>query len=161
MTQTKTAAAAAERKNTASAAAKIKKFARRHEIQGYFWILPAFVLLVAFCYIPPVYALIYSFTDWGFIRKISFVGFENYANAFKDTLFWGSFGNVILFTVCGLVFGNLAAIALSEMLYNMKREKLSAAFRYLFMLVCIVPGVVSVLVWEKVIFLPESSSLKG
>ncbi len=159
---TKTTAAAAEEKlSQAAAPGKFKKFLRKYQIHGYLWVLPALALLVAFSYIPPVYALIYSFTDWGFVQQVSFIGLENYANVFRDTQFWMSFLNVLLFTVCGLVFGNVAAIALSEMLYNMRNEKLSAAFRYLFMLICIVPGVVSILVWEKVIFLSDSSSLKG
>ena len=154
MTETKTAVSAA---SAAAAGGKLKKRRKKIQFQGYLWILPALVLLVGFCYIPPVYALIYSFTDWGFVEKISFIGLENYANAFRDAQFWGSFGNVLLFTACGLFFGNVSAIALAEMLYNMRCEKLAAALRYLFMLICIVPGVVSTLVWERVIFLPESS----
>lgn len=158
MTETKTAVSAA---SAAAAGGKLKKRRKKIQFQGYLWILPALVLLVGFCYIPPVYALIYSFTDWGFVEKISFIGLENYANAFRDAQFWGSFGNVLLFTACGLFFGNVSAIALAEMLYNMRCEKLAAALRYLFMLICIVPGVVSTLVWERVIFLPESSPILG
>ena len=138
-----------------------KKWFRKYQIQGFLWMLPAFLLLVLFSYIPPVYALIYSFTDWGYFQEINFLGFQNYAQAFADAQFWQSFGNVILFTVTGIAFGNIAAIALSEMLFNLKSEKLAAALRYLFMLISIVPGVVSILVWEKIIFLPESSSLQG
>lgn len=134
---------------------------RNYQIQGFLWLLPAFVLLVMFSYIPPVYALIYSFTDWGIFPEVTFIGLENFAQAFADMDFWRSFGNVLIFTVSGIALGNIAAIALSEMLYNLKSEKLSAAMRYLFMLISIVPGVVSILVWEKIIFLPESSSLQG
>lgn len=139
---------------------KRKRFTFR-KIEGYFWILPASVMLILFSYIPPVYAFIYSFTDWGIFEETTFIGFENYVELFRDTQFWGSFGNAALFTGCGLILGNVAAIALSEMLYNMKNEKLAAFYRYAFMLISVVPGVVSILVWEKIIFLPESSSLKG
>ncbi len=141
---------------------KKKKHVTFRTFEGYFWILPAAVMLLLFSYIPPVYAIIYSFTDWGIFEEVSFIGFENYITLFTaDKAFWSSFGNVALFTVCGLLLGNVAAIALSEMLYNMKNEKLAAFFRYAFMLISIVPGVVSILVWEKIIFLPASSSLKG
>ena len=145
-------------------AIKTKKKKQRgfRSAEGYLWILPACVMLLLFSYIPPIYAIIYSFTDWGIFEEVSFIGFENYVTLFtNDSAFWSSFGNVALFTISGLLLGNIAAIGLSEMLYNMKNEKLAAFFRYAFMLISIVPGVVSILVWEKIIFLPASSSLQG
>ncbi|MCI5838283.1 MAG: sugar ABC transporter permease [Christensenellaceae bacterium] len=141
---------------------KKKKQLGFRSAEGYLWILPACVMLLLFSYIPPIYAIIYSFTDWGIFEEVSFIGFENYVTLFtNDSAFWSSFGNVALFTISGLLLGNIAAIGLSEMLYNMKNEKLAAFFRYAFMLISIVPGVVSILVWEKIIFLPASSSLQG
>ena len=141
---------------------KKKKQLGFRSAEGYLWILPACVMLLLFSYIPPIYAIIYSFTDWGIFEEVSFIGFENYITLLtNDSAFWSSFGNVALFTISGLLFGNIAAIGLSEMLYNMKNEKLAAFFRYAFMLISIVPGVVSILVWEKIIFLPASSSLQG
>ena len=47
---------------------------------------------------------------------------ETSANAFRDAQFWGSFGNVLLFTACGLFFGNVSAIALAEMLYGEEKK---------------------------------------
>ena len=141
---------------------KKKKQLGFRSAEGYLWILPACVMLLLFSYIPPIYAIIYSFTDWGIFEEVSFIGFENYVTLLtNDSAFWSSFGNVALFTISGLLLGNIAAIGLSEMLYNMKNEKLAAFFRYAFMLISIVPGVVSILVWEKIIFLPASSSLQG
>ncbi len=148
--------------NTAAPKRSLRKFLfKKYQIHGLIWLLPAFVLLVMFCYIPQIWAIVYSFTDWGVYQTITFTGLENYIRLFEDTAFWESFGNVILFTVCGLLLGNIGALSLSEMLYNMKSEKLSSALRYCFMLICVVPSVVSVLVWEKVIFLPESAATEG
>ena len=109
----------------------LKKFLfKKYQIHGLIWLLPAFVLLVMFCYIPQIWAVVYSFTDWGVFQNISFTGLENYIRLFGDTAFWESFGNVILFTVCGLILGNVGSLSLAEMLYNMKNEKLASAFRY-------------------------------
>jgi ABC-type sugar transport system permease subunit len=140
---------------------KPQTFFAKRKYKGYLWILPAALLLLLFSYIPPVYAIVYSFTDWGIFQNVSFIGLGNYTDAFRDKMFWDSFLNAILFTASGILLGNIAAVSLAEMLFNMKNERVSACFRYLFMLSSIVPGVVSILVWEKIIFLPESSSLVG
>ena len=134
---------------------------KKYQIQGFIWLLPAIVLLVMFSVIPIVWAFVYSFTDWGFLSTISFIGFENYATAFADSMFWDSLLNSILFTVCGLLLGNIAALALAEMLYNYASEKLASAMRFCFLLICAVPSVVSLLVWSKVIFLPTGGSATG
>ena len=134
---------------------------KKYQIQGFLWLIPAAVLLVMFSVIPIVWAVIYSFTDWGFLSTVSFIGFENYGIVFGDSLFWNSLLNVILFTVCGLWLGNVAALALAEMLYNYASEKLASKMRFGFLLICAVPSVVSLLVWSKVIFLPTGGSATG
>lgn len=143
-------------------AGKLKKLLfKKYQIQGFIWILPAFAVLVLFSYIPPIQALIYSFTDWGDTMVVSFVGFAQYKEVFADTEFWMSGLNAILFTVCGIVLGNVSSILLSEMLYNLKGDKMGTALRFLFLLPSVVPGVVSILIWEKVIFLPDTASFTG
>lgn len=137
------------------------RFFRKYQFQGLLWLVPAVALVVMFSVIPIVWAVMYSFTDWGFKNVITFIGFENYNTVFHDTVFWKSLGNGLLFTVCGLLLGNVGALLLAEMLYNLVLEKLSSGFRFCFLLICAVPSVVSLLVWSKVIFLPSGGSVTG
>ena len=115
------------------------------------WILPMFVLMAVFSYYPPIVAVIKSFTDWN--GQVSNpVGFENYINLFQDPIFWTGMKNVVIIIVCGIVLGNVATLLLAELLYNMKSSKACAFFRFMFVLPMLVPGMVSMLLWTKVIF---------
>ncbi|MBE5739659.1 MAG: sugar ABC transporter permease [Clostridiales bacterium] len=133
----------------------------KYQIHGLLWVLPAVLMLAFFCYIPQVWAFVYSFSDWGIYLNISFTGFENYLRAFQDTVYWSSYGNVLLFTFFGVLFSNIGCILLTELMFALKMEKLSAFYRFMFLLPSIVPGVVGTLVWSKVIFLPASGVRTG
>src|SRR5699024_9916790 len=64
---------------------------------------PAFALLIAFMLGPILYSVYLAFTD-NAIRgagaaKTSFVGFDNFIEAFTDAGFWNSVGLTLIFTV--------------------------------------------------------------
>jgi raffinose/stachyose/melibiose transport system permease protein len=41
---------------------------------------------------------------------------------------------------------------LAELLFNLKHKKASSAYRFLFVLPCLVPGIVTMLLWNKIVF---------
>ncbi|WP_154792163.1 carbohydrate ABC transporter permease [Occultella kanbiaonis] len=70
---------------------------------------PALILLLLFMAGPILYSLYLAFTD-NAIRgegaaETSFVGFDNFAEAFGDSAFWNSVGLTIVFTVVSAVIG--------------------------------------------------------
>jgi multiple sugar transport system permease protein len=70
---------------------------------------PALILLLLFMAGPILYSLFLAFTD-NAIRgegaaETSFVGFDNFAEAFGDSAFWNSVGLTIVFTVVSAVIG--------------------------------------------------------
>lgn len=119
---------------------------------GYLWILPAFVFILLFSGYPLVNAFILAFTDSSGSGYGNFVGFQNFVELFHDEVFWICMKNVLLFTILGIVMGNFMTIFLAELLFNFKAKKTSAFFRILFILPVLVPSVVILLVWEKIIF---------
>lgn len=133
----------------------------KNQLQGLTWVIPALVLLVLFCYIPQIWAFVYSFSDWGMYLDITFTGGENYLRAFADAAYWESYGNVLLFTFSGLLFSNIGCVLLTELVFHLRSKRASAFFRFMFLLPSIVPGVVGILVWTKVIFLPVSGMREG
>lgn len=144
-------------------ATKKRSWLRRHGYRakgfwGLVWILPGFALLCIFSYYPPIRAIIYSFTDWNG-ETSAFIGFGNYVTLFKDTLFWKSFGNATLLTLSGMVLGNLMTILLAELLHNTRFKKTSSAFRFCFILPCLVPGIVTMLLWSNIIFSASDGGL--
>lgn len=125
---------------------------------GYLWILPAFVILVVFSYYPAISAFFYSLTDWNGMT-FSFTYFDNFIRLFNDGVFFYSIKNMAILVVVCMVLGNVMTIFFCELLFNMKRKKLSAFFRFVFILPILVPGLVSMLLWAKIIFSPAPSGV--
>ena len=48
-----------------------------------------------------------------------------------------------------------------ELLFNLRSKRVSAFYKFMFLLPSIVPGIVGVMVWTKVIFLPASGTRIG
>jgi len=138
---------------------KLKSFLRKHRsYQGVLFILPALILLCVFCLYPTVMAFINSFTNWDGGPTAEFVWFENYKNVFADKLFWKSLGNAVILTVVGMILGNAASIFLAEMMYNL-RSRMMPAYRFLFVLPAMIPGIIVLLLWQKLIFSGSSAGL--
>ncbi len=135
---------------------KMKKTIR--EYGGVLFILPALVLLCVFCLYPTIMAFVNAFTDWDGGPTADFVGFQNFANVLSDRLFWKALLNSVILTVVGMVIGNTASIILAEFMYNLK-SRLMPGYRFLFVLPAMIPGIVVMLLWQKLIFSGSSASL--
>lgn len=131
---------------------------RIRQYGGVLWILPALLLLCVFCLYPTLSAFANAFTDWEGAKPGNFVGFENFTTLFADKLFWKSLMNVVILTVVGMLLGNAANIILAELMYNL-RSKLSKAYRFLFVLPAMVPGIVTMLLWQRLILTGSETSV--
>ncbi len=80
---------------------------KKYQYQAFIWIAPAIVLLLVFCYYPPIYSIILSFTESRKPQIGEFVGFANYVKALTDKMFWIGMRNVLVCIVVGLIAGNL------------------------------------------------------
>ena len=90
---------------------------------------------------------------------IDFVGFDNYLAVLKDPVFLRSLKNVLIITVSTFILSHAANLLLAELLINLKWEKLSAIYRILFVIPIVVPGIVGLMIWQKLIFGPSESGL--
>lgn len=131
----------------------------KREYLGIIWIAPALIMMCIFALYPTVSAFLHSFTDWDGGLKSNVVFFKNYVELFKDRLFWISLGNVVILTVVGIIIGNFASIILCELMYNLKSPKLSPVYRFLFVLPAMVPNIIVMLLWQKLILSGSSASV--
>lgn len=115
----------------------------------YFLLLPTVVLVIVFCYIPSVDAIIYSFYRWdgAFIKE--FRGFDNYTRAiFHDPLFWRSFGLVLLLLGCNII-KMWPSIFTAVLIHRLKSDRWQYIYRVLFVIPMIIPGLVTLLLWKS------------
>ncbi|MNO48867.1 Lactose transport system permease protein LacF [compost metagenome] len=102
-------------------------------VPGTLFILPAFVLFAVFIFIPLVYGLGMSFTDYGgFNLKANFVGTDNYAKLFQDDYFLISLKNNIIYTLVfvplTVLLALLSAVALNGIRHLRKYLRMAFYF---------------------------------
>lgn len=126
---------------------------RKSDYFGYVWLAPAFVLMCIFSIYPALSALYHSFTDWNIYNSslTVFTGIANFQRLFTDYIFWKSCLNLIILIVTGMIFGNVAALGLAELLHSLKSIKSSSVYRFLFIIPTLVPGMVNMLIWTQII----------
>ncbi len=82
-------------------------------------IIPAFLLIVLFIFVPLGNALRVSLFKWnGYSQKMKFIGLYNYAALFSDKVFWQSTVNTLVYgfgsTLLQNIFGLSAAVFLNK-----------------------------------------------
>lgn len=122
------------------------------------WIAPAMILLLVFSYYPPISALLHSFTDWDGVNA-SFIGLDNFRRLFTDNLFYKSCLNMVILTVVCMVVGNVSTIILAEVLFNLRSKRANSVYRFLFVLPALIPGIVTIMLWSKVILTGQPNGI--
>jgi putative aldouronate transport system permease protein len=115
---------------------KKMKFNPKRDLPLYFLLIPAFMLLFVFTYIP-MYGIAIAFKEYSPYKGLlgsEFVGLKNFAFFLKDTKFWRVFRNTVVINSYFLIFGFPApiilALSLNE-LKNMKVKKFVQTVSYL------------------------------
>lgn len=96
----------------------MKSFGRR--FAPYLYVLPVVVLSGLLIYYSIGYTAWASLTDWNGLRRMNFIGLDNYVNLFHDRTFWTALRNNLLFLVVTVgvqaVLGLLVAVISKERL---------------------------------------------
>ncbi|MEU8661696.1 carbohydrate ABC transporter permease [Actinoplanes philippinensis] len=81
------------------------------------FLVPAYVLLLVFFFLPTVFNFVYAFTDWsGFKAAINPVGFDNVVQLTSDGTLFRSLRITIVYAVLVAVFQNLFGFGLAVLL---------------------------------------------
>lgn len=82
----------------------------------YLFILPFFLLFLAFQLIPTVWTFYISLTTWKGIGTPKFCGFNNYKKLLIDNMFWDALGNTVVYWITGLVFILVLSVFIASLL---------------------------------------------
>ncbi|WP_020124013.1 carbohydrate ABC transporter permease [Streptomyces canus] len=86
---------------------------------GLVFVLPFMLVFALFLVWPIVHGLWLSFTDSSLaLRATTFVGFDNYAEAFGDADVWTSLGNTVVFTAISSIPLVLIALAMALLVHS-------------------------------------------
>ena len=131
----------------------------------YLLVLPAVLLFVFVIGLPFVIGTIYSFTSWrgtyfaGGTLSESFVGLENYIQAFSDEQFIHSMIYTTAYTLVAVVAINIVALSFALMLGRIKRGV--GLYRTVFFLPNMLGGLAMGFIWQFIFQIVFSSILFG
>ncbi len=114
--------------------------------------LPAIILFSAVIFLPFIMGVIYSFTSWrgtyfaGGGLANSFVGFENYINAFKNPKFTDAFVYTIKFTALAVIAINVTALSFALLITHITR--FAGVYRTVFFLPNLLGGLALGFIWQ-------------
>ena len=114
------------------------------------FLVPTFVLLITFSYVPFVSAFAYAFSRWdGLSDARQFVFLDNFREIFANREFLVSCGNVAILLAAALVKTLTVPLLVAELLFAVRRSRLAYTYRVLFVLPMIVPALVFMLIWQQ------------
>ncbi len=126
---------------------------RRYRV-SYLFVLPYFLVMLAFGLGPGIYALLISFADFkSGVPRYFAAGFNNYLAVFKEFRFGFTFANIGKFLAISVPLG-IAMVVILAILLQMRPGRLTTALRTLYFVSGAVTGPVLVLV---VIFMLDPS----
>jgi len=113
--------------------------------RGVPYVVPWCIGFLAFTLGPYLFSLYLSFSEWGLLGPIEFVGTKNYEELFDDPLFIKSLVNTTYYTVIHVP--GLMVLAFAAALLLNEQIMFRPLFRTIFYLPSITPGVASVILW--------------
>ncbi|GAK40644.1 sugar ABC transporter permease [Paenibacillus urinalis] len=109
---------------------------------------PAVILYALFVFVPVIWSAYYGFFDWSGIGDAVYIGVQNYAEIFKDPIFWRALKNNIIFVLAS-VFGQIPlALALAVLLH--KSSFLQKFLRSAVFLPMVLSTVVIGMIWQYI-----------
>ena len=88
----------------------------KQDMLGYLFILPNLLIYTVFIFIPLIWSVVLSFTDFNLFR-FNFIGLRNYSLLFRDEIFLKSVWNNVRFAV-GTIFPSMALGLIIAVLLN-------------------------------------------
>jgi len=125
--------------------------ARRHKwlssenLSGWGFILAAMIVFAFFTLYPVISAVFTSLQDYKPFGS-AWVGFKNYTDAVKSSLFWKSIKNTLLYTAAVVPLSLLIAFVIAIMILPFEK-KTQSVFKALYYLPGIASGVATAVVW--------------
>ena len=117
----------------------------KENMSAWIFIFPALLGITIFIIIPVICSFGLSFTKWDLLNPVEFIGISNYADLFKDSLFYKILLNTIIFALSVSVFGVIIPLVLASILNEKIRG--SEFFKSAYFLPFITPMVVVGVVW--------------
>ena len=120
-------------------------------LRPYLFLIPIYVLMVTFKYIPFFNAIIESFFKWNGSNVNEFIGMQNYVDLFHNKQFGIALINCGKVCLANIIIGITMPLLAAELLYAVKSKKAQYILRTVLTFPMVVPGVVNILLWKWIL----------
>jgi len=138
----------------------------------YLALLPTFVLLGTFNYYPAISAIYHSFYEWDGVTTERFIGVDNFTRMASDELLIGltpqpeddswwahlrawlkgwsksAISHMIVLVAAGVLISITVPLLAAELIFHLRSERWRYWYRVLFVVPMVVPGMVTLLIWQ-------------
>ncbi len=119
---------------------------RTKDLSYWLFLAPVLLALALVIILPLLIGVYYSFTDWNGIKAGSFLGFENYIDAFKDEEFLDSLWFTTKFSVVSVMLTNIIGLGLALIVTT--KIKSSKFLRTVFFMPNLIGGLILGFIWQ-------------
>ncbi|QTH44203.1 sugar ABC transporter permease [Cohnella sp. LGH] len=120
----------------------------RRQWKGYIFLIPIFLVLGTFKYIPFFNAVKMSFYNWNGANVKEFVGFDNFVRLFQDDTFYTSLKNIGIFTASGVLIQLTVPLLAAVLVFHVKQLKMQNLLKVWFVVPLVIPSIVIYLTWQ-------------
>ncbi|MCY0879250.1 MAG: sugar ABC transporter permease [Firmicutes bacterium] len=114
----------------------------------YLFIFPAIALALVFDYYPAISGLYLSTTNTMEVGiPAHWIGLANYVSLFTNPIFLASLWHMAVLAAIGIAIGTVVPFLVAEMIFNLGSARWRYAYRVIFLLKMLIPGMVVVEVW--------------
>lgn len=121
---------------------------RKQAMYGVLYILPACVIITAFCIVTIFMAVYYSFTEYNMINEPQFVGLKNYAKLFTDKTFWAAMVNTVKYVVITVPAQVCISLGLAAFLAEKLQNRFGNFVKSVMFIPYIISGIAASAVWS-------------
>ncbi|WP_193571445.1 carbohydrate ABC transporter permease [Paenibacillus psychroresistens] len=115
-------------------------------ITAYLFLLPDVAGLTLFVFVPILYALYISLFDWNLLSPKVFIGFDNYAQMFKDNQWWKSLEITFIYAIIYVPLLFISSLFFAVLLSNFKGKFMNTV-RTLYLMPFAITSVISAVIW--------------
>lgn len=117
----------------------------RRSLVPWLWVAPWLVGFVLFMLIPSAMSLYYSFTDYSLLEPPVAIGLANFAELWRDPLFWTAIRNTLYYASISVLIGTVLSLLVAVLLESHVTGR--GVARAIIFLPTLVPLVAAALAW--------------
>ena len=124
---------------------------KKEALQGIIYVLPSFILIMAFCIIPIFMSGYFSFTSYNIMTPPKLVGLENYEKVFQDGYVADAAKNTLLYVLMTVPAQTILSLVFAAFLAYKMQNKTGGFLRSVMFIPVIASAVTAGTIWRIIL----------